>query len=76
MAEQREPQPPPARRVLNLLEIGAGDRVRLSGDATAEVVDNPRDGAWLQVRYLTAPADPELVGTVDLVFADDVLELL
>ncbi len=73
MAEHDATQPPPARRPWNLLDIPAGARVRLSGDAIGEVVRNPRDGAWLLVRYLSAPADPSLEGSEELVFADDVV---
>ncbi len=73
MAEHDATPPPPARRPWNLLDIPAGARVRLSGDAIGEVVRNPRDGAWLLVRYLSAPADPSLEGSEELVFADDVV---
>ncbi len=73
MAEHDATPPPPPRRPWNLLDIPAGARVRLSGDAIGEVVRNPRDGAWLLVRYLSAPADPSLEGVEELVFADDVV---
>jgi hypothetical protein len=58
---------------LDLLAIEPGQRVRLSGGATAEVVDNPRDGAWLLLRYLEVPDEPELVGEEELVFWAEVL---
>jgi len=47
-----------------------------SDDATAEVLSNPKDGVWLFVRYLTSPEDPNQVGEEDMVFAQDVLELV
>ena len=43
--------------------------------ATAEVTANPKDGAWLFIRFLTNPDDPSLVGTEDMVFATDVVGL-
>lgn len=62
--------------IVNLFEVEPGQTVRLHGDATAEVISNPRDGVWLFVRYLTSPEDPEQVGVEDMVFAQDVLELM
>ena len=62
--------------IVNLFDVEPGQKVRLYGDATAEVVSNPRDGVWLFVRYLTSPEDPDQVGTEDMVFAQDVLELV
>ena len=62
--------------IVNLFEVEPGQTVRLYGEATAEVVSNPRDGVWLFVRYLTSPEDPDQVGQEDMVFAQDVLELV
>jgi hypothetical protein len=62
--------------IVNLFEVKAGQKVRLYSEATAEVVSNPKDGVWLFVRYLTSPEDPDQVGEEDMVFAQDVLELL
>ena len=62
--------------LVNLFDVTPGQTVRLYGDATAEVVSNPKDGVWLFVRYLTSPDDPEQVGVEDMVFAQDVLELV
>jgi hypothetical protein len=73
VAENEGTRPPPSHRAFNLLALEPGARVRLSGDALGEVVRNPRDGAWLLVRYLTSPADPSLEGSEELVFADDVI---
>lgn len=76
MSEQ-QPSPhhrPPA--ALNLLTLVPGTRVRLVNEATAEIVDNPRDGVWLLLRYLSVPDDPAQVGTEEMVFAEDVVGLL
>ncbi len=62
--------------LVNLFDVAPGQTVRLYGNATAEVVSNPKDGVWLFVRYLTSPDDPEQVGVEDMVFAQDVLELV
>ena len=53
---------------LDLLAIETGTIVRLASGATAEVVDNPRDGMWLLLRYVEVPGEPELSGTEELVF--------
>ena len=62
--------------IVNLMDIETGQAVRLGNDATAEVVSNPRDGVWLFVRYLSNPDDPEQVGEEDMVFAQDIAEVL
>ncbi|MDE2838105.1 MAG: hypothetical protein OXL97_11465 [Chloroflexota bacterium] len=59
--------------VVNLMELEVGVRVSLIEDAVAEVVDNPRDGSWIIVRYLESPSDPSKVGSEEPVFAADVL---
>ncbi len=43
---------------LAIRELNAGDRIHLKGNILAEVVDNPRDGMWIIVRYLETPAGP------------------
>ena len=62
--------------IVNLLDLEAGQAVRLDNDATAEIVSNPRDGVWLFVRYLSHPDEPEQVGAEDMVFAQVVTEVL
>ena len=62
--------------IVNLIELEPGQQVRLSGNATAAVISNPKDGVWLFVRYLTHPDDPEQVGVEDMVFAQEVTGLL
>jgi hypothetical protein len=62
--------------IVNLMDIETGQAIRLSNDATVEVVSNPRDGVWLFVRYLSNPDDPEQVGEEDMVFAQDIAEVL
>ena len=62
--------------VVNIRLLEPGTKIRLSNDATGEVVTNFDDGVWLSVRFLTSPEDPSLEGTEDMVFAQDVLEVL
>jgi hypothetical protein len=62
--------------IVNLIELEPGAKVSLSNKATAEVVSNPRDGVWVFARYLSSPEDPSLVGTEDMVFAQDIVEVL
>ena len=76
MAEQQPYQHRTPKAVINVLSLEPGTHVRLMGDATAEVVSNPQDGVWLFVRYLSAPSNPAQVGEEEMVFAEDVLEVL
>ena len=74
MADQ---QPPPGEDLIGITDtvvmqdIPVGARVRLRGGGLGEVTANPRDGAWVFVRYLEG--DPARVGTEDMVFCTDVL---
>jgi hypothetical protein len=62
--------------MINVIALQPGTKIRLVDDATAEVVTNPRDGIWLQVRYLTSPTDPVQVGSEELLFAENIVEVL
>lgn len=78
MAEERASQEPPKVRGtgFNAREVPVGAHVRLTGDATAVVVDNPRDGMWLLCRYISSPDEPDKEGETEPVFVHDVLEVL
>jgi len=60
--------------MIMLQDLEPGTPIKLRSGATAEVTDNPRDGSWVYVRYLTSPNELE-VGTEELVFAEDVVGL-
>jgi hypothetical protein len=77
MTEERPASPAPRVRGsgFNVREVPVGATVRLTNDATAEVIDNPRDGMWLLCRYLTSPDDPDKVGETEPVFVQDVAGL-
>ena len=62
--------------VVNVRLLQPGTTIRVSHGATAEVVSNPNDGVWIFARYLSSPEDPSLVGTEDMVFAADIMEVL
>ena len=62
--------------VINLRLLEPGTKIGLSNGATAEVVSNPLDGVWVFARYLSSPDDPSLVGTEDMLFAQDIVEIL
>jgi len=68
-----EPRRRGAQIMLQTLELGT--KLRLRNDATGEVVGNPKDGSWIFVRFESSP-DATQVGTEDLVFADEVVEIL
>ena len=50
--------------------------IATAAGATAEVVENPKDGVWVFAKYVTCPDDPSLVGTEDMFFAADIVEVL
>jgi hypothetical protein len=60
--------------MLNVLELEAGEKVRLQDGAIAEVVANPKDGVWIELRYLNVPQNPAQEGTEELVFAESLIE--
>ena len=76
MAEQPPYQYRAPKTVVNVLSLEPGTRVRLVRDAIAEVVANPQDGVWLLLRYLASPGNPDQVGAEEMVFAEDVLEIV
>ena len=63
-------------QVINLITIEEGATISTINGATAEVVNNPKDGVWVFAKYLTSPEDPELVGTEDMIFAQDIAQVL
>ena len=79
MAEMTEDKGSAPRGVprtdFNVLDIAAGERIRLSDGTTAEVVSNPRDGMWVMVRFLESPSDPSQNDTEGLAFAEDIVEV-
>ena len=62
--------------VINLRLLAPGTTIGLSDGATAEVVSNPLDGVWVFARYLSSPHDAAVIGTEEMIFAQDVVEIL
>ncbi len=61
--------------MINIIGLEPGDRIQLDGDVIAEVVSNPRDGIWIQARYVTYPGDPSVEGTEEMIFAEDIVAM-
>lgn len=62
--------------VINLRLLEPGTKIGLSDGSTAEVVSNPLDGVWVFARYLFSPSDASLIGTEEMIFAQDVVKVL
>ena len=61
--------------VINLRLLEPGTQIGLVDGSTAEVVSNPLDGVWIFGRYLSSPSDAALVGTEEMIFAQDIVEI-
>jgi hypothetical protein len=61
---------------INLRLLEPGTKIGLSDGSTAEVVSNPLDGVWVFARYLSSASDASLVGTEEMIFAQDIVEVL
>jgi hypothetical protein len=62
--------------IINLRLLEPGTRIGLYDGSTAEVVSNPSDGVWVFARYLSSPSGSSVVGTEEMIFAQDVVEIL
>ena len=60
---------------INIRDLAVGTRVKLSTGAEVEIVDNPKDGVWLFARYLSSAGDPAMVGSEEMIFTQDVVEI-
>jgi len=60
---------------INVRLLEPGIRVVLEDGATAEIVSNPLDGVWVFGRYLTSPDEPGRVGSEEMIFAQDIVEI-
>ena len=61
--------------IVNLMLLEPGTTIGLADGSIAEVVSNPLDGVWVFARYLSAPSDAALVGTEEMIFAQDIVEI-
>jgi hypothetical protein len=60
---------------INIRVLEPGTRIGLIDGATAEIVSNPMDGVWVFARYLSSPDDPSRVGSEEMFFAQDIVEI-
>jgi hypothetical protein len=62
--------------IINLRLLTPGTTIGLSDGSTAEVISNPLDGVWVFARYLSSPDGSCVVGTEEMIFAQNVVEIL
>jgi hypothetical protein len=62
--------------IINLRLLEPGTKIGLSDGSTAEVVSNPLDGVWVFARNLSSPSGSSVAGTEEMIFAQDVVEVL
>ena len=55
-----------------LREVPLGVKLLLKDKSIVEIIGNPGDGGWVQVRYLETSADDATVGDEEWVFYTDV----
>jgi hypothetical protein len=60
---------------VNIRLLGPGTRILLDDGATAEIVSNPLDGVWVFARYLSSPDDPARIGSEEMIFAQDIVDI-
>jgi hypothetical protein len=60
---------------INIRLLTSGTIIVLEDGAVAEIVSNPLDGVWVFARFLSSPDDPGKVGSEDMIFAQDVVEI-
>jgi hypothetical protein len=65
-----------ARDPTMVRDLPVGSVVRMRDGATAKVTGNPGDGGWLLVTVVECVDDPSRVGSDDMVFCIDVVEVL
>ena len=62
--------------IVNVRDLPVGAKVLLGSGAEVEIVSNPGDGVWVFGRYLSAAnGEPSTVGTEEMIFAQDVVEV-
>jgi hypothetical protein len=61
--------------LVNTRLLRPGMQIVLVDGAVAEIVSNPMDGVWVFARYLSSPSDPSVVGSEEMIFAQDIAEI-
>lgn len=62
--------------MIAIQDLEPGTKIRIKGDIVAEVVENPKDGMWILVRWISAPAQAGSPGKEELCHADEVLDVV
>jgi len=52
--------------------LAPGLKLKLADGARGEIVENPRDGAYLLVKILECPDDPDRVGEEEMVYFKEI----
>ena len=61
---------------VNLLDVQPGQRIQLKNKSVVQVVENLGDGIWVKGLFLESPQDPSLIGTEDLCYCEDILQVI
>lgn len=61
---------------VNLFDVKPGQRILMKNQSVAEVVENLGDGIWVKGRFLEAPQNPSIVGSEDLCYCEEILQVL
>ncbi|HEV2099051.1 MAG TPA: hypothetical protein VGR45_09015 [Stellaceae bacterium] len=61
--------------IVNTRLLAPGTQITLVDGAVVEVVSNPLDGVWVFARYISSPDNPSVVGTEEMIFAQDIAEI-
>ncbi len=61
--------------IVNTRLLTPGMQIVLVDGAVAEIVSNPLDGVWVFARYLSSPTNSSVVGSEDMIFAQDIAEI-
>lgn len=57
---------------VDLWYLGIGSQLELDKGVIAEILAPTEDGQWVQVKYILAPNNSELVGLEDLCSVDEI----
>lgn len=57
-------------------DLPEGTHVRLRNGQVGEITANPRDGGWLFLKILESESNPAAVGTDDMAFCTDVIDVV
>jgi hypothetical protein len=59
---------------MDLYDLQAGDRIRLTDGTIAEVISESEDGRSVRVRHIESPNNPSRAGSEELCSEDEIEE--